>query len=470
METYTMSPVVEHNTRKRFICALLLFAALTMLGAPASAGSGLLTGSLGRWLDTEAVPELSELLSRHPKFSGEVVRIVTLENGKPTQHISALDQAVRDHLTASLRSHQGIRLAWQEPLVSCGVRQDLSYLLGIEISSSTAANSTLSIGMIDMAESLWVSGVSLNWRGRLSSAERMAMSQNVGGGPRGTITAPMPVSDAESIAALLQQNIRCTLPDGLNGALYIEAPDSPELNRIRGQLQRQLTLTAQAAITSSRSEARWILRLAQTPLRPGTSELVVSLHERDGSSNQHLASVFVTGVRAPANEPAATEEVRIASNDLSLLSPLTLAYADADDDCGRSSGGAGPCVAVEFELRQSAYLFVLTSEDRELNVASCSRNVKQAASGPRRILLRAPAGKPDNNVDAGVYALAVHDRAAARSIARHLSKAPGACARASSRSVHSWLNGLEDILNRYPHTYTWQSAHFADRSGELIAL
>ena len=222
-----MSPVAERQKKHLSALALIVFMALmAVLATPVSASSGLLTGSLGRWLDTQAVPELSELLSRHPKFSGEVVRIVTLETGKPTQHISALDQSVRDHLTAALRSHQGVRLAWQEPIASCGVRQDMTYLLGIEINSTGAANSTLSIGVIDVAESVWVSGVSLNWRGRLSSAERMAMTQNVGGRPRGTITAPMPMTDAESIAALLQQNIQCTLPDGLNGALYIEPPQS----------------------------------------------------------------------------------------------------------------------------------------------------------------------------------------------------------------------------------------------------
>lgn len=444
-----------------------LLAALLLCLANLSWASGaLLTGQLGRWLDTEATPELAELLSRHPKFNGEVVRIVSLDNGKPTQHISALDQAVLEHLSAALRRHEGVRLAWQEPISSCRVKQDLTYLLGVEINGGGAADSTVNIGMIDVAESIWVSGVSLNWRGRLNSAERMAMSRSVNGRPRGTITAPMPITDAQTIAELLQRNIQCTLPDGINGPVYIEPPQSADLNRIRGELQRQLTLTAQAAMATSAADAQWTIQLQQTPLSGSTSELVASLRDDSGSANQHLASVFVSGPISPADR---VTETRVAAATVPLLSPLAITPAGSQRACKGDANRLGPCVEVTFELAAPAYLFVMTTDHRELNLSSCSRNIREAAAGPRKVLLRAPANQ-SADTDAGVYALAVEDRAAARAIARHLSRAPGACASESSRSMHSWLNGLDEILSRYPNTYTWEATHFAASAGDLVAL
>jgi len=433
----------------------------------AHADSALLTGSLGRWLDTDATPKLVEVLSKHPKFSGEVVKIVSLDNGKPVQDLSQMHQAVQAHLTQQLRKHPGVRLAWQESAHTCGVPQNLTYLLGIEIKASSAQNQSLSIGMIDVAESVWVSGVSLNWRGRLSSAERLALNRPVGSRPNGTIASPLPVNATEAIAELLQRNIRCSLPEGLNGSVYVEPAQSAALNRVRGQLKRELTLSAVAAMAASPDDAQWTIALATTSMGSQIEELVATLKDRDGEANQHLASVFVTGSN---NTKVVADDVRIATVRSELLTPMQLQRASSGGVCTSHRDDPDPCVEVTFDLTRTAYLFVLSSNDRQLRSSSCERNARRLDAGPRKFRMRIPTSRHPGTADAGVYAIAVEDRSAARAIARHIRKAPGACATHSSRGMKNWLSELDEILNRYPNTYQWQAVHLDALAGELVSL
>ena len=75
-----MSPLVE-ILRRRALPIILICAIPTLpVGA---AEERLLTGALGRWLSDSAAPELAEALGRHPRFKGEVIRIVAMRNGKP---------------------------------------------------------------------------------------------------------------------------------------------------------------------------------------------------------------------------------------------------------------------------------------------------------------------------------------------------------------------------------------------------
>ena len=73
---------------------------LLALSAPiARADSGLLNGSLGRWLDTEVLPDLGRTLGEHPRFKGETIKLVSLTAGQPTDRASRLHEAVEAHLT-----------------------------------------------------------------------------------------------------------------------------------------------------------------------------------------------------------------------------------------------------------------------------------------------------------------------------------------------------------------------------------
>ena len=139
-----------------------------------AADTGLLNAALGRWIETEAAPALAESIAKHPRFQGETVRVVSMRDGRPLDRGSRLHQAVEQHLTQRLLQYPGVRIAWNDNEQPCGTPQPVAYLLGIELERDGSQQHKVNIGMIDVSESVWVSGVSLSWAGRLSAAERTA--------------------------------------------------------------------------------------------------------------------------------------------------------------------------------------------------------------------------------------------------------------------------------------------------------
>ena len=198
----------------------LTAALLAIITISAQAQSGLLGGSLGRWLDTEALPELGRMLGQHPRFKGETIRVTSLENGKPLRTPSRLHQAVEAHLTQRLLGHSGVRILWGNHS-RCGPPVEAVYLLGIEIEQDGSRSHKLNIGLIDVADSIWVSGVNFTWRGGLSAIEVSALGRPTREAPRGTVDSPLPITASEQIAAAMHQHLSCALPDGLDGPMFL---------------------------------------------------------------------------------------------------------------------------------------------------------------------------------------------------------------------------------------------------------
>ncbi len=429
---------------------------LLLLSLAPVAQSAVLTATLGRWLDTEAAPALAETLSRHPKFSGETVQIVSLRDGRPVEEPSQLHQAVEAELTQLLLKRPGVKLAWDEPRGSCGVPRTLNYLLGIEIEAAGSNSHTLNIGMVDVAESVWVSGVSLSWRGRLTAAEKVALRSPVSQPPQGTVESPLPMTAISRIAELLSDSVRCSLPEGIAGDLYIEPTEDGALNRVRGELSRDLTLKAVAAVSAERQNADWLMRLSSRPIGNRTQELVLTLEDTDAAGSQQLASVFVVGLgerREQAREPDTSSIVAAVP----LLSPMALHQGDHEGIC---RNGGERCVEVSFELNRDAYLFVLSTHRNELKASSCRRAARREEAGERRFRLRVPASN-GANAGAGLYAIAVQNRSAARALANHIGNAPGTCAREPSRTLNTWLRQLDTLLGAYPDSVEWRAMHLA---------
>jgi len=464
----------DRATQTKLLRPVLL---LLLLTTSVQASSGLLTGTLGRWLDTEAAPQIAELLSKHPKFSGEAVQIVALAGGKPVETPSRLHQAVQAHLTQRLLQYPGVRLAWQEPLQNCGVTEHPNYLLGIEFEPPAGTAQSLNLGMIDVEESVWVSGISLTWRGRLSSAEALALRTAVPGAATGTLERPLPLQDTARISEVLQRSLRCTLPEGVDGPVYLEPAGSEELSRLQRALQRDLTLAALAVMTPDPADARWRMAITANAIGPQTREVLLTLTDHRGELNQHLASVFVSSDSRAAPIPA---DSRVAANAISrvttepgqlpLLTAMQLHPRASGGVCGTHRGDPDSCIEVSFELTQDAYLFVLSTSQRELHSSSCSSQTTLDEAGERRFRLRLGRGRDSATPDAGVYAIAVADRAVARAVARHIRNAPGACSRHAKSGLNRWLTQLDALLAKHPGSYEWRAIHLANAGNQAVEI
>lgn len=448
------------------VAGILAFLLLSLSAAPVRADSGLLNGSLGRWLDTEVLPELARTLGEHPRFKGETIKLVSLSAGQPTDRASRLHEAVEAHLTQRLLKASGVRIAWSDqPQKHCGLVEQPAYLLGVAIQADGSYYHTLNIRMIDVTESVWVSGVSHSWRGRLTATERAALSQTVSTAAAGSVERPLSVRSSGEIAATMHRHLRCAHPQGLDGAVYMAQGEDPDLNAILASLATELATTPIAALTNDEAAAEWELSLKAAPAgtRNQVQQLGLLLTERNGAHTQQVATVYVSGRRTRTSNPAD----RIAgavdpgtSTYLpggSLLSELQLYAARDEGVCDTRKARGNQCAEVGFELLTPAYLFVLSSYNRNLSSTACESTLKEASAGERRFRIRVP---PSVSAlpDAGMYAIAVSDRSAAKALSRHIRS--GVCSRPLART-ESWLSELDTLLAAHPDQIQWRAIHLS---------
>ena len=74
------SPQISLKTSAQ-TCLWTLTWLATLLCLPA--GAAPLDGDLGSWLDEQAIPQVVSLLSNHPRFKGQVIDIVAMDEGYP---------------------------------------------------------------------------------------------------------------------------------------------------------------------------------------------------------------------------------------------------------------------------------------------------------------------------------------------------------------------------------------------------
>lgn len=453
-----MSPLPEFPRRSNRGVSWLLLLCLA-LPLPVVADSGLLTSTLGRWLDTQVLPELTLMLGEHPRFKGETIRLVSLDGGRPTDRSSRLHQAVQAHVTQRLLKNPGVRIALPDQAErSCAVTEQVVYLLGVEIERDGSGYHKLNIGMIDVAESVWVSGVNHTWRGRLTATETAALAQEVASAPAGTVDNPLPVGSSRQIAESMHRHLRCAHPEGLDGPVYLAPAAEPELNRVLASLRSELATAPIVALTGDQDASQWVLSLSTS--HPGTGgrlrQLGLLLTEQQGQVTQQVATVYVSGWHSTGATPADTQ---IAEYDRQtngeLLSEMQLAPAASEGICDVDAARSRQCAEVSFHLQEDAYLFVLSSSDRRLTSTSCESRLVQASAGERRYRLRLP---PSSGTlpDAGVYAIAVRDRQAASAISRHIRT--GVCSRPLAGSS-AWLTGLDTLLETHAGSTEWRAIH-----------
>lgn len=470
----------------------LLFAALVsgattvaLAATEALAESALLSASLGRWIDSEAAPGLAETLANHPRFRGETIKVVSMRAGRTLEAASRLHQAVEQRLTQQLLQYPGVRIVWNESLQPCGTPQPVTYLLGVELERDGSSSHKANIGMIDVSESLWVSGVNLSWQGRLTSAERGAFQRAVEALPRGTIDSPMAVTDSRRIAELMEQSLRCALPDGLQGPLYLTPPAPGAVAQISGQLRTQLARTPFAAVTRAAEEAQWKLSLQSEASGASTHQLQLLLEDTGTRITQQVAAVYVVGLDAPARvPPSGGAQQQVGQSAVThpasppptqhgthaegqILSVMRINEAEPVGVCRdvrdrRNQSARAVCVEVSFELLQPAYLFVFATRDRRLDGLSCDLWRDRSDQGERRYRVQIPEADGQDRAAVGLYAIASGRRDLATKLDRHLRAAEGMCGGSKTTDLNRWLAELDRLIADQPEDIHWQAIQLAD--------
>ncbi|MBK81609.1 MAG: hypothetical protein CMQ43_11950 [Gammaproteobacteria bacterium] len=466
----------------RWLGALLLW----LFAASAQAApEALLDGELGDWIDDTVAPALGEVLSRHPRFDGETVRLVAVVPGAEAGTTHALAVALERRLRQRLLAVDGVRLAADTPRSSCEAPRSVDYLVRLEVAPAGGRDARVHVAVVDLAESVWVSGISHQWQGRLGAAERRAMQVPVVRTAPGTAASPIPVERAADVAAALESELSCLLPRDLDGALHVATPDDPALARIALALQGSLMVEPLAAVTPSRDAADWLLTLEPAPSRDGPRTLDLTLSAGDGSGRTRVASVYVTGLAGGAVADAVAPDAPVpvvdtsgppalpARADLDLLSNLRVAPAARAGICDSRAARNNSCVEIDFDLHDRAYVFVLSTRDHRVADAPCALP-EPDEPGPRRYRVRLPPGRygvdvADTGPDAGFYVLATRSRPVAQRLSAALRDAPGQCA-SDRQDDGAWLAELRALLGRDAGDIAWRAVHLIHGRDGIAAL
>jgi len=455
---------------------IVLFATLPSGAVLAATSSdGLVTGGLERWLNTDVLPPLKKLLSNHPRFKGETIRVAGLTDGRPHQVSDELTQAVASALTHGLLKEDGVRIAWRETSASpCALPRALPYLLGIEVSRKGSRSFQVTVSMIDVDESVWVAGASYRYDGRLSTAQTGAVNRPITTAAVGSVSSPAPLVDHAVITAALAAQIGCR---GIEGEVFIRVPQQAALAPIVANLQQQVARRASLDVVTDQKSADWVLQLQLKRVVGAGHELValMSANETQGAAaadgdapaQQRLAALFVEPTAAqlaqfapatkspqkPSVPSDARQSIAGAQTAVELIKSVKRSRPDAGSKCRTRRGR---CVEVEVELNRPAYLVLFhTAADSiragrssGVSVGRCERAFVDPKSGRTRYRVTTQTR------EAGIYVIATPQLSVAQQLQRQLAAGDANCQAVGGDS--SWLSATRQLLDAVADRIDWQ--------------
>jgi len=296
----------------------------------------------------------------------------------------------------------------------------------------------------------------------------------------GSADSPLPLGDADAIAAAFRQRLRCVLPLGLEGPLFLPTSEDAQLARVGLALQSELLTSPLASVTADRRDARWVMTLDRDPVAGQMQEVRLNLQDEQGGATQRLAAVFVAA--ADSHPPRLQASRTVPSEAAPLVTALRLRPAEAVGVCDSDRARVNTCVEVEFDLRESAYLMVFSTQAGHLIGVDCDARPSRSEAGMHRYRMRVPPRRippatpgaltPVDAVrapDAGLYVLATKNADTARSIQQALREAPGSCGR-ETPALDGWLTRLDQVARAHAGTLTWRAIHLAHETEGVVRL
>lgn len=481
----------------------ILIAIVIAQAIPATAQSR--EKNLDRWVDRELIPFVQQQLLVHPRFKGETVMFVVLNEGTPASQSNALVLSLRDRVLDAAVDTSGVSIGWQQGrrggnpgLVAADcTRNAVHYYIGIELTQNLDSSYGVSVRALDLEDSNWVTGFGRSWRGQLNAIQRQAMRQaRVDKTFLGSRDVPYSMSQTDLLAASLARELGCRLLQGREDDYVVTATPAPaQGDDLSGAVQ----------LVSNNLANREALQLTNDSSKVN-SELSGRAHLIDGelyqywvtltprSADSELTTLSTSAyielpwqANVEATEPAAVAEAKPQTPDSAPAMPATVSIPNAGKDALLSplrivdGSGAGYSL-LQSTSRTDAIVFLLAHQANHglvrLADAECrSRTAARVARSDESLMLRIPGTLQGNRhatetydwfVEPDVdtyYALAVTDAQVARRIANHIDTLPLRC----TQSIRQGLEGqdLRDWLEEFA-MITARSAEHVDWRGVRV--
>ena len=230
-----MSVIVQRQFN-RLITSSMLVLALAL--APYVHARSPSASSLSTWLSGDVVPELRELLSRHPRYQGQRIQIDDGDQNGLSEAIGIVlnnSLAGRDGITLIAPLHTGVLQRVAPGTIdelNCVDTYEFDYLLQVSTNSGEADQHRVQLALVDISSGAkqfnnW------QWQGRFSSAERRQYEKNVtAANANGSLSAPWRDQDVDAAALALSRDFACALRPQITNRLglqWIQADGLPAL-------------------------------------------------------------------------------------------------------------------------------------------------------------------------------------------------------------------------------------------------
>ena len=487
---------------------LIILAILVAQSIPAVAESR--EKDLDRWVDRDLIPYVRQQLLVHPRFNGETVMFVVLDDNAPTSSTNALALSMRDRLLAAAVATKGVAVGWQQGRAGATLEStpqdcmhdDVHYYIGIELRQKLDGAYAVNVRALDLEDRNWVTGFGKRWQGRLSTSQRQAMRQErVDETFLGARDVPFTLAQTDLLAAHLAHQLSCTLKKRVQDD-YIVSVDlvEPPAPGLEGTVQlisnnlanrQALTLSTDAAATNA------VLSGKAHPIDGALHQYWVTVtpsgDAQDIAALSASAYIVLPDAPLPQTEPVVVAQTNVkppprpapppvsipnAGKD-GLITPLSIASPASHSDCGSFR-----CSLLTTEARVDSIVFFLEHQANHglvrLGDAQC-RSRTSARIARKGTALRFPIAKTTtakgnwSEIDEWTlapaldtyYALAVTDAAVARRIANHMDKLPPRCGDAlrpglEDNELNAWLTDLAMLTARESAHVDWRAIAVRD--------
>lgn len=497
--------------RPSYVSALALLLAVALLAGPTTSAAAR-QPDLGTWLERDLTPFVSEQLTTHPRFKGELVRFVVFKDGYPAPRSDALAVSLRDRLADAVINVPGVRVGWtytasDSSREQSGTALDCSkdavhYYIGLEVSEAGNDQYKVDLRALDLEDRSWATGFAMSWQGTLSRSERSAMHKVAADQSfRGQRAVPFSDSQPDLLAAYLAHDLGCALLRQVSGEYLVTLEQDDQqtvpLDGVVELVSNNLSGHQAMQVTADTDRANAVLRGKAHHIDGDLYQYWITVAPTDSSSElpplSASAYVHLPGLHAAyakeSRQPqysATVSPSMVAQSDADVLSSIRIVELSGAHACNSGSvtfqnqirsgtrlqDWLDGCFALQVKTREDAVVFFLNHQlnhglvrlsgrdcgpRTEARIARADETLEYALP---LLALTHDASSPATgwplNPDADIYyAIAVSDSKAARALSRQLEQLPRRC----TISVHPGLEGirLESWLAKFSATVDqWQ--------------
>lgn len=217
------------------LLAASLLAMLMVVPTRAAIAQTLPASQLSRWLSREVVPELGQLLTRHPRYRGQRVQIrAGTQNGLSEAIVTVLGNSleVRDGMILVGRGGSGlpgVAVGNSIDELTCTSLPRADYLLQVSAARGETGADRVILSLREVAAGgeqtrLW------SWQGQFSTPERQYLDRGMTSiWADGSLAAPWGEDDVDAAAQALSRQLACALRPQVRSRMILRWPEDTTL-------------------------------------------------------------------------------------------------------------------------------------------------------------------------------------------------------------------------------------------------